>query len=311
MASALGRGINLGEMLDAPTEGEWGNRLEQEYIDQATAAFKTIRLPVRFSNHAALTEDATLDDFFAARVDNIIDALLAKGVYVILDLHGYDQLVGLPTVGSQAAVEPGVVDRRFLNIWEQLAVRYRNKPPRLIFELLNEPVGRLENGKWNVLGAQALAIVRKSNPQRVVMLGGTGYSSAKKLSELVLGNDPNIIVPVHTYHPFDFTHQGISWIKWLANTRKSCCDAQQQKMITDNLDIARQWIQNGYPIAIGEFGSYQRADLSSRATWTRFMRDELEKRNFSWTYWNFVGGFGVYDTKAHAWIEPLRAALLD
>jgi endoglucanase len=311
VASAMGRGVNLGEMLDAPNEGDWGHRVEQEYIEKTTAVFKTIRLPVRFSNHAALTEDATLDEFFAGRVDNIIDALLAKGVFVILDLHGYAQLVGQALPG-ESILESEIIDRRFLNIWAQLALRYKDKSPKLIFELLNEPVGRLENGKWAVLGAQALAVVRKSNTDRVVLLGGTRWSSAKMLSTLVMGNDPNIIVPVHSYDPFDFTHQGVGYIPWLANTSKTCCDEKQRKTLTDNLDVAKQWsIKNGYPIALGEFGSYHRADMNSRVTWTRFMRDELEKRNFSWTYWTFVGGFGIYDKKTHAWIEPLRAALLD
>ena len=311
-ASAMGRGINLGEMLDAPTEGAWGNRLEQEYIDQAAAAFKTVRLPVRFSNHAALTEDATLDEFFAGRVDNIIDALLAKGVYVILDFHGYSQIMGRPVDAGELTVEPEVIDRRFINLWAQLAERYKNKSPKLIFELLNEPVGRLDGNPWNLLLAQALAVVRKTNPERVVIFGGTGYNGAKKLSTLTLGNDPDVIVTVHSYEPFDFTHQGISWIPWLANMSKPCCDNKQRAAMTDYLDIAKQWsVRNGYPILLGEFGSYRRADLSSRITWTRRMRDEMEKRNFSWTYWNLIGGFGIYDTRTHAWIEPLRAALLD
>ena len=86
-AQALGRGINLGNMLDAPEEGQWGVRLEPAYIDKVAASFATVRLPVRLTNHAALTGDAKLDEGFARRVDQAVDALLAKGVYVILDLH--------------------------------------------------------------------------------------------------------------------------------------------------------------------------------------------------------------------------------
>src|SRR6476661_10935376 len=92
IAQELGRGINMGNMLDAPREGDWGVKLEPAYIDKAAGAFTTVRLPVRWSNHAAPTADATLDEAFAKRVDQAVDALLARGVYVILDVHHYSQL---------------------------------------------------------------------------------------------------------------------------------------------------------------------------------------------------------------------------
>ena len=33
-------------------------------------------------------------------------------------------------------------------------------------------------------------------------------------------------------------------------------------------------------------------------------------RGFSWAYWEFGAGFGVYDREAKAWVEPIRQALL-
>lgn len=38
---------------------------------------------MRWSNHAAPTADAKIDEAFASRVDQVVDALLAKGVYVM------------------------------------------------------------------------------------------------------------------------------------------------------------------------------------------------------------------------------------
>src|SRR5262245_45593506 len=49
----LGRGMNLGNALEAPQEGEWGVRLRAEYFSAIKkAGFTTIRLPVRWSAHA-------------------------------------------------------------------------------------------------------------------------------------------------------------------------------------------------------------------------------------------------------------------
>jgi endoglucanase len=78
------------------------------------------------------------------------------------------------------------------------------------------------------------------------------------------------------------------------------------------MNAAAQWsVTNGYPIFIGEFGAFQKADMASRETYTRFARDEFEKRGFGWTYWEFASSFGMFDPKTNTWREPLRRALLD
>lgn len=44
----LGRGINLGNMLDAPSEGEWGVTLDSAYFPLIkSAGFTSVRIPVR------------------------------------------------------------------------------------------------------------------------------------------------------------------------------------------------------------------------------------------------------------------------
>src|SRR4051794_14090901 len=47
------KGINLGNGLDAPNEGEWGVTLRERHFEMAKAAgLDHVRLPVRFSGHA-------------------------------------------------------------------------------------------------------------------------------------------------------------------------------------------------------------------------------------------------------------------
>src|SRR4051794_5156336 len=48
----LSRGINLGNMLEAPAEGEWGLTVRTEYLDLIRAAgFDSVRVPIRWSAH--------------------------------------------------------------------------------------------------------------------------------------------------------------------------------------------------------------------------------------------------------------------
>ncbi len=300
----------MGNMLEAPREGDWRVRLDPAFIAKAAEVFETVRVPVRWSNHAAPTADAKLDDFFAARVDSVIDSLLARGVYVIVNVHHYNQLSGIKLVPNEFAVDPAVVEMRFLNIWAQIAQRYKDKSPKLIFEILNEPTGPLEGEPWNKLAAEALSIIRKTNPDRTVMIGPSG-NRIPSLGRLQLPPDRNLIVPIHNYVPFPFTHQGTSYMPQFPRG-PVCCSPAQEKMISDALEPAAQWnLKTGYPMHVGEFGSISNADEKSREIYTRMFRDKAEKYGWGWTYWEFASSFGVYSPKTNSWVEPVRRALLD
>ncbi|TQX18973.1 hypothetical protein D1N57_20730, partial [Clostridioides difficile] len=37
------------------------------------------------------------------------------------------------------------------------------------------------------------------------------------------------------------------------------------------------------------------APETSRRAWVKAVREEAEKRNFSWAYWELASGFGIYN----------------
>ncbi len=310
-AAALGRGVNFGNMLEAPVEGWWGLKVTPELIDSAAAVgFKSVRLPVRWSNHAEVIRPFTIDRAFLIHVDSIVDRLLGKGFYVVLNMHHYRQLDGDPAEEGEAVVWDSLVDERFVRMWVQIAEQFRNKSDHLVFELYNEPHGRLTEGAWNILAARTLGAVRRSNPTRVVVIGPISWNSADALQWLRLPNDPNLIVTVHNYAPFAFTHQGASWAG-SPPTGVTCCNAAQTAELTAPLETAHQWsVAHNYPVFLGEFGAYEAGAMDSRARYTRLERDAAEARGITWTYWEFAAGFGVYDPQAHAFRPALRDALL-
>jgi len=312
-AHAMGRGINLGNMLEAPREGDWGVRLEPRFITLATRHFQTVRLPVRWSNHAAPTADARLDEVFARRVDSVVDDLLARGVQVILNVHHYTQLTGGALHPREFAVDPAVLEERLVNLWRQIAWRYRHRPQQLLFELLNEPHGDLDGDRWNQLASRLLMAVRASNPKRVVLIGPGDWNHPRALPRLRLPRDAFLIVAIHSYDPFEFTHQGVPWRPQRLPTGTRCCDEAQRAQVTQALDEAVRWNRaNGVPLHLGEFGAYRAGDLASRAAYARLVRDEAERRGIGWAWWEWGSDFsGVYDPARNAWVEPLRAALLD
>jgi endoglucanase len=311
-ATAIGRGVNFGNMLEAPTEGAWGLTVTDDFIDKATAAgFKSVRLPVRWSNHAGTGAPFTIDAAFMARVASVVDKLLAKGVVVVLDMHHYRQLDGDPVDAGESPVAGNLVDVRFVMLWDQVATYFQGRGPRLVFELYNEPHGRMNGEPWNVLAARALRVVRRTNPDRIVVIGPTSWNSAGDLRLLKMPNDANLIATVHNYNPFQFTHQGAEWVTPVMPTGVTCCSAAQEAEMTAPLDVAKTWsAATRYPVFVGEFGAYSKADSTSRFDFDRKMRQAMETRGMSWDYWEFASGFGVYDPTTLTFRQGLLNSLL-
>jgi endoglucanase len=311
-AKAIGRGVNFGNMLEAPTEGAWGVSVTDDVIDKAVAAgFTSVRLPVRWSNHAAAEAPFTIDPAFMAHVESIVDRLLARNVTVVLNMHHYRQLDGDALDAGEAKVADAVLEVRFVMLWQQIASHFAGKSDRLVLELYNEPHGRMNGEPWNVLAARALRVVRASNPERPVVIGPTHWNSASDLAQLKLPNDANLIVTIHDYNPFTFTHQGAEWVSPVLPIGLTCCSAAQVADMTAPLETAKTWAAaRRYPVYVGEFGSYSKADSASRVTFNRTMRDAMESRGMTWAYWEFASGFGVYDPAAHTFRQGLLDALL-
>jgi endoglucanase len=301
----LGRGVNLGNALEAPEEGDWGVVLQEEYFYQIKqAGFDSVRIPVRWSAHADTEAPYTIDPEFFERVDWAVDHALANGLMVVLNVHHYEEIMA----------DPGGHDDRLIAMWEQITRRYQSHSCDLAFEILNEPNNALTARRWNNLIGEALDTIRAISPSRIVIVGPPEWNGIQALGSLKLPeNDRNLIVTFHYYQPFNFTHQGAEWAsgsqEWLGTTWVGS-DAEKRAVQAD-LDAAVQWAQaNNRPLFMGEFGAYSRADMDSRARWTDFVARQAEKRNISWAYWEFGAGFGVYDPQRNAWIEPLREALL-
>jgi endoglucanase len=302
----LGRGINLGNALDAPKEGDWGVKLKPEYFRAVKeAGFDTVRLPVKWSAHAAAGAPYTIEPTFAERVDWAIDQAVANKLNIIVNVHHYD--------GMDA--DPDKHVPRLVGLWEQIAERYKDRPATVYFELLNEPHDKLTEAKWNEALPAVLKTVRKTNPTRPVIVGPGQWNGIRALDKLELpADDRNLILTVHYYSPFEFTHQGATWVKgadkWKG--RKWTGSDDEQSAVRKEFDKAAAWAKaHDRPVFLGEFGAFEAADMESRARWTRFVCREAEKLGFSWAYWEFCSGFGAYDPKADAWRAPLLAALLD
>src|SRR5690349_6421491 len=92
-ASHFRKGINLGNRLEAPNEGDWGGViLAGDFPFIARRGFDHVRVPMRFSGHAEAAPPYTIDQSFFSRVDTVLDQATAAHLAVVVDMHAYDDL---------------------------------------------------------------------------------------------------------------------------------------------------------------------------------------------------------------------------
>ncbi len=243
VARAIGRGVNFGNILEAPYEGAWQPPLSAALFDAAQAAgVQTIRLPVRWSAHALPSAPYTIDTAFFARVDYALDQAARRGLGVIVDMHNYHQLDGDATDVWDRAVAPQDVEPRFVAMWEQIVARYRNRPADVLFELYNEPHGAMTAERWNTLVQRTLVAVRAIDTLRYLVVGPVNWNQAASLPDLfITPKDRRILVTIHDYEPFAFTHQKATWAGMGDSPTTTCCTADQVAAFTAPLDAAQRW----------------------------------------------------------------------
>jgi aryl-phospho-beta-D-glucosidase BglC (GH1 family) len=303
----LGRGINMGNCFEAPSETEWGNPWKPEYFRiMSELGFKHVRIPIRWEPTArtSWTAPYTITTSFMGRIKQVVDTALKYKLHVIINMHHHDSLFANPD--KQKA--------RFLSQWNQIATTFKNYPDSLLFEVLNEPHGNLTAAKWNTFFTDALAEIRKTNPTRCVVLGSAEWGGLGGLNQLQVPPDENLILTIHNYNPFQFTHQGAEWSgpeaqNWLG-TKWNDTEAERQTVESEFRQAIQFSKDQHIPIHIGEFGAYSKADLASRVKWTNFLARWFEQQKFSWAYWEFSAGFGIYNPTTKQILSSLSDALV-
>lgn len=300
--SPITRCINLGSALEAAYEGEWGYIVRKEdLIRIREAGFDTVRLPVRWSVHAQDAPPYQINPAKLQRVQEIVDWTEALGLNIIINVHHYDAL----------NEDPETHEPRLEALWDQLAIAFAGESDRVIFETLNEPHSKMTQARTDALNQRLMKRIRRDHPDRWIILATANWGNLDALEQTRPDYDARAILTLHTYSPFEFTHQGAPWTE-ARETGIGWGDASELKAVRADLDTALAvQTRQRMPVFVGEFGVYEEVPIADRAQWTRFLRTEMEARDLSWCYWDFAGSLKVYDMDAEAWIPEIKAALLD
>jgi endoglucanase len=329
------RGVNLGNYLEAPPGQDWGSRYTvTDFTNIRTQGFDHVRLPVGWNFYAGAAPAYTLSNSIFGKVDFLVTNALNRGLGVILNIHNWD---GFATNALGNTNE-------FYAIWRQVAAYYSNSPPGLAFEFINEPNGAgSSTAILNPIYAEAIRQIRLSNPDRTLFIGPSQWNGIAELNNLLLPEaDTNLIVTVHCYDPFYFTHQGATWpgpdtatkglifpgppatplapapgvssgvTNWIAdyNTVPAAGNPSSAIAFKAKLQFVGQWAAYyGRPVHVGEFGCYTMAEPVSRARFYAQFRSATDAQGLGWAMWDWNSGFHYWDPATGQPAPGLPAAM--
>ena len=281
------KGINLGNTLEPPLEGGWNNPPAQEYYFDLykQAGFSTIRIPVRWDEHTQDTGDFMVDAPWMQRVEQVVDWALNRDLFVVLNAHHEEWI--------KSGYANPLNRARFDSIWSQIAIRFKDKPEKLLFEIINEPYG-LTKAQNDDLHARILSIIRKTNPTRIVIIQGHNWGGSDELIAANIPEDPYLIGSFHSYDPYNFGLQGIG--TWGTTTDYNALKAKFQTV--------KNWSDTtNVPVILGEFGSLRTCDYNSRMKHYRAYVEYAQQFGFVSCAWDDGGDFKIMERAARKWDE--------
>ncbi|WP_165247427.1 glycoside hydrolase family 5 protein [Paludisphaera soli] len=332
------RGANLGNGLEVPPGQNWAVKYTADDVRKIKAeGFDHIRVPIGWHHYAGPAPAYKLSADIFKRVDAFVDAAAREGLAALINIHHFDDFTTDPA-GQKA---------KFLAIWRQVAEHYAKHRATLAYELLNEAKDAATTEVINPIFAEAVKAIRKVDPDRLIVIGPGRWNSISELPALRLpDDDENILVTVHSYDPFFFTHQGAPWtnrgddgkqkgikfpgppaspleadpslkltpgfLAWIReyNTAPAESNPSSPAVMDKAAEQIREWSEYyGRPVYLGEFGAIMAADPESRANYYREFRKRLEKAGVGWAIWDWHAGFNYWDVENDRPLPGLREAL--
>ena len=326
------KGANFGNYLEAPRTQNWGARYSERDLDAMKAeGFDHVRLPIRWNAYCGSAPDFKIEQGLFDKVDFLVTNALSRELSILINLHHFDEFT----------TDPQANRAKFHALWKQIAQHYAQSPNRLAFELLNEPKDAATTEVMNTIYSETISIIRPSNPTRTIFVGPGKWNSLDEVEKLKLpAEDRNLIVTVHSYEPFLFTHQGASWTapttattgiiypgpppqpvtpaagatdkRWFEryNTLPSATNPSGPAAFRSRMEKVARWAAtNNRPIHLGEFGAFEKADRESRVRYYRDMRKTAEELGFGWAIWDWKAGFKYWAGEKA--VEGMREGLFE
>lgn len=296
------------------------------------------------ADHIRLSIDAEVllesrDEQRFVYIDRCIEWCEKYRLGIILDIHEiqghiYGQMEELIPLLKEEELQ-----QRLIGLWELLSLRYKECTCPMMFELLNEVSDAKGGYAWNRLCRRLVAVIRRIDPERVILIGSNEQNSPAELRALELYEDPNIMYNFHFYEPLFFTHQMAHFSEDMMLYHKKIhypdeitdftafleknpqyadryrhtafCRQFDRKLLEKLLKPAFDFMEasNGR-LYCGEFGVIDQADAEDCLRYCKDVAVLLREHGIGYAYWNYKEmDFGLVNKYGDPVNEPLLSAL--
>jgi endoglucanase len=285
------KGVNLSNWLEGYWVTDWPDTTTYTFpffAEMKNAGIQSIRMPVCF----ALVSD-TLPPYAVDttnRVFRLIDSVIQWTTQLNMNLIINNEHVFNVVDSNWRGQQP-----RIAHLWAVLANRYKNLDPnRYFFEILNEPAN-IQNDSLALFYPPIIDTIRQYAPNHSIIVSPTDYSNGIAYLNYQPLPDTNLIYTFHSYDPYEFTNQGLSFDVPLLPTGVPFPNSGFDALLDGNWDAALNWEDSFHlPLFLGEFGVGDSADQVSRCNWMDTMANRIKSHSLSSFYWDVVGDFKWY-----------------
>jgi len=334
------KGINISAWLSQTSVNSGPAReayFTQKDLNQlAKLGFDHIRIPV--SEYQMYTKDGLRNEETFKLIHNVIEWCKQANMRVIFDCHQtYDH--DFSKYSSIVLFSDMKSHDRFLTLWTKLSDELKKYPNELVaYEILNEPNAK-DNKSWNIISSKILKLLRKLEPNRVLILGSNKANKPYTFPDLEIpSGDPNIILSFHFYYPYLITHNQASFMKSISTIKvplnypgqlvadsvinrlegdaKATVEknngvfdrAKLLELMQPAIDIAKK---KGLRLHCGEFGSnFKYEDRSLQLRWMEDMVSIFKEYKIPFSVWGYRKEFGVFNDAKQIKDDKYLQALL-
>ena len=278
----LGKGIDV----------DWSKTFDgKKYYDKQTVIdFKKAGI-----SHVRIRIKDSADDELFYNLDTQIEDCLKYGIIPIIAYQA-DELKNEPTKENINKV---------ISWWKKVAKHYKNKNYLLSFDLIIEVTDKLNNypDKLNEIYEELVYEIRKSNPNRIIMISPRLRSDAAYLSELKIPTKHNnyIMAQWHFYAsgPSKTNEKKL----WTTGTK------EEKEKIIEKINLALKWQEStGVPTWVGAWmpGNYNDENnytIEEQIIFAKFMVKSLSEANIPFA---INSDTKFYDRINKKWIESMQ-----
>lgn len=285
---------------------------KQDFLDVLALGCDVVRLPIHFEKICKEEDGYLIPEKILRILDNCAKWSDEAGLYLIFDFHNATHAGSFTSVDVEKILNP---------VWTQIAARYQNKFPKLIFEIMNEPHG-IEVPVWNEIIYRVFKLIRSIDKTHYLVAGGADWNSTAAMKTLPDFEDDKVIYTFHFYDPHTFTHQGAPWCNMQrvvgipfpydpdkmpplpenpTETELNCWNNYPKtgtlEAVMSYFDQYAQFSrERNAPVYCGEFGcNAVFVDKELRNKWYKIVTDLLAERGIARTSWDYHGSFGIFD----------------